>query len=69
MSSLDIKYMEYIACEYYSPPNYNKNGKIVQYNISKMHSFLTKYQIVGFVCGGDRNKMKTQLFENAFPKL
>ena len=39
----DMKYKEYIACAYYSPPNYKKNGKLVQHIISQMHSFLIKY--------------------------
>ena len=33
-----------------------------------MHSFLIKYPRAGFVCGGDRNKMETNLIENALPK-
>ena len=66
--SSQMKYKEYIACAYYSPPNYKKNGKLVQHIISQMHSFLVKYPRAGFVCGGDRNKMDTSLIENALPK-
>ena len=63
-----MKYKEYIACAFYSAPNYKKNGKLIQHIISQMHSFLTKFPRAGFVCGGDRNKMETNLIENALPK-
>ena len=66
--SKEMKYKEYIACAYYSPPNYKKNGKLVQHLISQMHSFLIKYPRAGYICGGDRNKMETNLIENALPK-
>ena len=64
----EMRYKEYIACAYYSPPNYKKNEKLVQHIISQMHSFLVKYPRAGYVCGGDRNKMDTSLIENALPK-
>ena len=66
--SKEMKFKEIIVCAYYSPPNYKKNGKLVQHLISEMHNFLIKYPRAGFVCGGDRNKMDTSLIENALPK-
>ena len=60
---------EIIICSFYSPPRSKKKSKLIEHISVNFFKLKTSHPNSGFICGGDKNDLQTNLLLGIHPNL